>query len=284
MQTKEKIELVIFDWAGTTVDYGSGAPSAVFGKVFHEAGVDLTKEEIDRPMGMEKRAHIRQLLSTESGSKQWEEKYGRPWNEEDVTDLYEKFEATLHEMVTDRSDPLDGVVETVARLREAGLKIGSTTGYNDWMMEQVRPRAAAGGYEPDCVVTPDTTGIGRPSPFMLYECMRQLNVYPASHVVKVGDTTVDMEEGVNAGAFCVGILTGSSLLGLTEEQYASLSEEELEARKEAAADKYFEAGADLVIDSIRDLPEAIETLNQYLAEDAACECECCECREEKEEE
>ncbi len=266
MENKEKIELVVFDWAGTTVDYGSGAPSEVFGKVFRAAGIDFTKEEIDGPMGLEKKAHIRRLLSTESGSRQWTEKYGRPWNEDDVDNLYENFEAALHEVVAERSDPLEGVPETVARLRKAGLKIGSTTGYNDWMMEQVRPRAAAGGYEPDCVVTPDTTGIGRPSPFMLFECMRRLHVYPACRVVKVGDTAVDMEEGVNAGTFCIGILTGSSLLGLTKEQYESMSEKELKARKEKAADRYFKAGADLVIDSIRDLPEAIDTLNGYLAE------------------
>lgn len=266
MENKEKIELVVFDWAGTTVDYGSGAPSEVFGKVFRAAGIDFTKEEIDGPMGLEKKAHIRRLLSTESGSRQWTEKYGRPWNEDDVDNLYENFEAALHEVVAERSDPLEGVPETVARLRKAGLKIGSTTGYNDWMMEQVRPRAAAGGYEPDCVVTPDTTGIGRPSPFMLFECMRRLHVYPACRVVKVGDTAVDMEEGVNAGTFCIGILTGSSLLGLTKEQYESMSEKELKARKEKAADLYFKAGADLVIDSIRDLPEAIDTLNGYLAE------------------
>lgn len=266
MENKEKIELVVFDWAGTTVDYGSGAPSEVFGKVFRAAGIDFTKEEIDGPMGLEKKAHIRRLLSTESGSRQWTEKYGRPWNEDDVDNLYENFEAALHEVVAERSDPLEGVPETVARLRKAGLKIGSTTGYNDWMMEQVRPRAAAGGYEPDCVVTPDTTGIGRPSPFMLFECMRRLHVYPACRVVKVGDTAVDMEEGVNAGTFCIGILTGSSLLGLTKEQYESMSEKELKARKEKASDRYFKAGADLVIDSIRDLPEAIDTLNGYLAE------------------
>lgn len=155
MESKNKIELVVFDWAGTTVDYGSSAPSEVFDRVFRAAGLHLTKEEINRPMGLEKKAHIRELLSCESGRNQWQGQYGRPWYEEDVDALYEKFEATLHEVVAERSDPMDGVVETVNALRRAGLKIGSTTGYNDWMMEQVLPRAAAGGYSPDCVVTPD---------------------------------------------------------------------------------------------------------------------------------
>ncbi len=266
MDTNNKIELVVFDWAGTTVDYGSSAPSEVFDRVFSAAGLHLTKEEINRPMGLEKKAHIRELLSCESGRNQWQGQYGRPWYEEDVDALYRKFEDTLHQVVAERSDPMEGVVETVAALRKAGLKIGSTTGYNDWMMQEVLPRAAAGGYTPDCVVTPDATGIGRPSPFMLFECMRRMNVYPPCHVVKVGDTTVDMREGKNAGAFSIGILTGSNLLGLTPEEYAAMPAEELAARKQEAARRYREAGADLVIDSIRDLPAAIEELNRRLAQ------------------
>lgn len=231
MDTNNKIELVVFDWAGTTVDYGSSAPSEVFDRVFSAAGLHLTKEEINCPMGLEKKAHIRELLSCESGRNQWQGQYGRPWYEEDVDALYRKFEDTLHQVVAERSDPMEGVVETVAALRKAGLKIGSTTGYNDWMMQEVLPRAAAGGYTPDCVVTPDATGIGRPSPFMLFECMRRMNVYPPCHVVKVGDTTVDMREGKNAGAFSIGILTGSNLLGLTPEEYVAMPAEELAARR-----------------------------------------------------
>lgn len=231
MDTNNKIELVVFDWAGTTVDYGSSAPSEVFDRVFSAAGLHLTKEEINRPMGLEKKAHIRELLSCESGRNQWQGQYGRPWYEEDVDALYRKFEDPLHQVVAERSDPMEGVVDTVAALRKAGLKIGSTTGYNDWMMQEVLPRAAAGGYTPDYVVTPDATGIGRPSPFMLFECMRRMNVYPPCHVVKVGDTTVDMREGKNAGAFSIGILTGSNLLGLTPEEYAAMPAEELAARR-----------------------------------------------------
>lgn len=84
MDTNNKIELVVFDWAGTTVDYGSSAPSEVFDRVFSAAVLHLTKEEINRPMGLEKKAHIRELLSCESGRNQWQGQYGRPWYEEDV--------------------------------------------------------------------------------------------------------------------------------------------------------------------------------------------------------
>ena len=57
------IQMIVFDWAGTTTDYGGVAPSVVFDRVFQEEGICLTKEEINAPMGMEKKAHIRALLS-----------------------------------------------------------------------------------------------------------------------------------------------------------------------------------------------------------------------------
>ena len=70
MNDSNQIQMVVFDWAGTTVDYASSAPSTVFDRVFTSVGIKLTKEEINCPMGMEKKAHIRELLSSESGNRQ----------------------------------------------------------------------------------------------------------------------------------------------------------------------------------------------------------------------
>lgn len=260
-----QIQMIVFDWAGTTVDYGSSAPAEVFNRVFKAEGILLTREDINKPMGLEKKAHIRALLKTKSAENQWMEIHHREWTEEDVERLYQAFEAELFQVVAEYSVPIPGVVETVNKLREQGLKIGSTTGYNSHMMEQVTPRAKALGYEPDCLVTPDITGCGRPSPFMLYECMRQLNVYPPESVIKVGDTVADILEGKQGGAWAVGILTASNLLGLSQEEYEAMDSDELHQRKCRAADQYREAGADLVIDSILDLPLAVEEINRRLA-------------------
>ncbi|HJC67183.1 MAG TPA: phosphonoacetaldehyde hydrolase [Candidatus Enterocloster excrementigallinarum] len=269
MNEAKKIGMLVFDWAGTTVDYGSSAPAEVFRRVFTAEGIHLTREEINKPMGLEKKAHIRALLGCESGSSQWKTLHGADWTGEDVERLYQAFEAELFQVVAEYSAPIAGVVETVEQLRGQGLKIGSTTGYNSHMMEQVIPKARQLGYEPDCVVTPDVTGYGRPTPFMLFECMRRLQVYPPETVIKVGDTIADILEGKNAGAWSVGILTGSNLLGLTEEEYQAVDPETLRQKKCLAADRYRESGADLVIDSITDLPLAVEEINRRLAKKEA---------------
>ena len=141
IQNSRTIEMAVFDWAGTTVDYGSAAPGDVFGLVFRQMGITLTREEICAPMGMEKKDHIRKLLSTESGDSQWEEKYGRKWNEDDVQEIFERFEHTLGGVVADYSKVLSGVPETIDALRSNGIRIGSTTGYLSDIMKNVTVRA-----------------------------------------------------------------------------------------------------------------------------------------------
>ena len=125
-------------------DYGSSAPAEVFAEIFEEAGIHLTREEITARWEW-KKGHIPGAPVLEEAGRQWEACWQRPWNEEDVEALYERFEEKLAEVVARYSVPIEDVVLTVGRLREMGLKIGSTTGYNAQMMETVIPVAEAGG-------------------------------------------------------------------------------------------------------------------------------------------
>lgn len=42
----KKIECVIFDWAGTTVDYGCFAPVSAFVETFAKIGIDVTAKTV----------------------------------------------------------------------------------------------------------------------------------------------------------------------------------------------------------------------------------------------
>ena len=149
------IEGVLFDWAGTTVDFGCFAPVNVFIDIFKNAGVEVTMEEARAPMGMLKIDHIRAMLSMPRISTVWEEKFGRVFNEQDVENLYAEFEPALLSSLVEYTDPIPEVVETVQTLRNQGLKIGSTTGYTQTMMDVVVPNALKKGYGPDFYITPD---------------------------------------------------------------------------------------------------------------------------------
>ena len=62
----------------------------------------------------------------------------------------------------------------------------------------------------------------------------------------------------NAGAFTIGVLEGSSALGLSEEEFTSLSAEEKAEQMQRTQEKFTRAGADLVIRDLSELPEIIE--------------------------
>ena len=72
-----KYKAVIFDWAGTTVDYGCFAPVQAFVEVFKHFGIDPTMDEVREPMGMLKKDHIRTMLNMDRISGLWRDKYGR---------------------------------------------------------------------------------------------------------------------------------------------------------------------------------------------------------------
>lgn len=122
------------------------------------------------------------------------------------------------------------------------------------MMDIILPLTAKNGYKPDCCITSDELDYGRPYPYMICENARRLNIYPQKHIVKIIDTTIDMQEGVNAGCKNIGVVLGSSILGLSEDEVGSLSKEKLENLKNHVKVKLYEAGADMVIDDLSHLP------------------------------
>lgn len=144
-----RIEAVIFDWAGTTVDYGCFAPVQAFVEAFKSFGIEPTMEEVRKPMGMLKIDHIRTMMQMDRIDGLWKRTTGRAWNEEDVNDIYHIMEAKTLEILPKFVDIKPHVIETVSELRDQGIKIGSTTGYTDEMMNIVAPIARENGYAPD---------------------------------------------------------------------------------------------------------------------------------------
>lgn len=254
-----KFDAVILDWAGTTVDYGCFAPVNAFDNAFRAVDIEATIDEIRQPMGMLKRDHIRTMLEMPRIAALWQEKYGRNANADDVETIYVHFEEKLMESLSNYASPKPGVVSTVEQLRKMGLFIGSTTGYTDSMMAVVTERAAQQGYAPDAWFSPDSTGgMGRPYPYMIYRNMEKFRISDVRRVVKVGDTVSDILEGIHAGAVSIGVLEGSSAMGLTEEEYDALSPAEKDQNCERVRRMFLDAGANDVIRTLADLPRWIE--------------------------
>lgn len=260
----KRIECIIMDWAGTAVDYGCFAPVAAFLKAFDEIGVSVTMEQARRPMGMAKIDHIRKLFKMEGVGERFEELYQRTWGEEDVVAMNKKFEGYLFASLADYTTPIPGVIDTLDKLKAQGIKIGSTTGYTQAMMDVVVPNAAAKGYTTENLVTPNELPGGRPYPYMIYKNMIDLGISSVDSVLKYGDTIADIKEGVNAKVWTVGVVLGSNEMGLTEDETATMSAAELECRKTEVRRRMLDAGAHYVVDTIEELPAIIEEINKIL--------------------
>lgn len=263
--TTQKLQAVVFDWAGTMIDHGSRAPMGVFVEAFATFGVPITIEEARGPMGMAKRDHISTLLAQPRIAAAWAAVHGAPAGEADIDRVYEVFVPMNAAVVTDYADLIEGAAAVVARLRARGLKIGSTTGYTREIMAPVLPIAAAQGYAPDNLVCAGDLAAGRPTPLMMYQTFLDLGVWPASSVVKVDDTEVGIAEGLNAGCWTVGVALSGNVFGLSPEETGALSPEEFETRRNAACSRLVRAGAHYVIDSVADLDEVIDEIEGALA-------------------
>ena len=97
----KKIECVIMDWAGTSVDYGCFAPVAAFVDSFKQMGLTVTAAETRAHMGVTKIEEIRALFSIERVGKDFREKYGRDYTEEDVQECYKRFQKVLFDTLED---------------------------------------------------------------------------------------------------------------------------------------------------------------------------------------
>ncbi|MHA7777968.1 HAD family hydrolase [Roseibium sp. M-1] len=144
-QSESAIQAIIFDWAGTTVDFGSRGPAMAFQAVFEASGFPVSLQEARQPMGLPKRDHIAQMLAIPELAERWRERFGRAPDGVDVDRLYKRFNATSVETILAQSDVVPGVPALVEGLRARGIRIGSTTGYTRDIIGKVAQRAERQG-------------------------------------------------------------------------------------------------------------------------------------------
>lgn len=258
------IKLAVFDWAGTTIDYGCCAPAAAFIEGFKRKGVEITMAQARAPMGLEKREHIKMITEMESVALAWQKEHGRFVTEEDIDEMYYDFVPALLDVLSEYAQLIPGTLNTMSVLRQQGIKIGASTGYFEEAMQICMEAAEHQGYKPDFSICATKVPNGRPAPWMIYEIMKELNVYPTEAVVKIGDTVPDIQEGLNAGTWTIGVALAGNEVGLTQAEWEALSAAEQGQRLEYAINQLAQAGAHFVVDTIADVPQVIQEINRRL--------------------
>lgn len=259
------LQAVVFDWAGTIVDFGSRAPMAAFVELFKRYGITISIAEARVPMGLAKWDHIHALGNAPRIAAEWQRLKGRAFTDTDCDELYEVFTPMNAASVVHHAELIPGALETVDALRAQGLKIGSTTGYNRPIMDALVSLAASQGYKPDNLVCAGDMQSARPGPLMMVRTMSDLQVWPPSSIVKVDDTVPGLQEGRAVGSWVVGLAVTGNTLGLSLEEWLATDSARQQTLRDAATAELLSGGAHYVIDGVADLLRVVDDIRIRMA-------------------
>ena len=264
MQTPDRVQAVVFDWAGTLVDFGSFAPTQVLVEAFDSMGLTITLQQARGPMGMGKWDHIKALCCDPEVAAQFRSLHQREVTDDDVTRIYQAFLPLQAQRVADYSELIPGAASVLQGLRQQGIKIGSCSGYPRQILSGVIDHARQSGLTLDCDVATDEVLASRPAPGMILRNLLELGVLDIGACVKVDDTPVGIMEGHHAGVWTVALLLSGNAAGLTRHAFDALTEAQKCDTRDVAFKVFQAAKPHFCIDTVAQLPAVITTITAYL--------------------
>ncbi|MBV1774708.1 phosphonoacetaldehyde hydrolase [Burkholderiaceae bacterium DAT-1] len=263
---RHSLEAVIFDWAGTLVDFGAFAPVQVLVDAFDQFGVEVTLNEARLPMGLSRWDHIKAIGRLSRVEARWIAVHGKPMSDADVDNVYAAFMPMQLERITRYSKPIPGAVDVLTQLRQRKIKIGSSSGYPREVMNVLLPYAEEHGIVVDhAFAADDLHAGGRPGPWMALANVVELAIRDVRACVKVDDTVPGIREGRTAGMWTVGLSVSGNETGLSLIEWNDASVAEQTTLRDRAVDKLITGGAHYVIDTIAELPEVLMAIEARMA-------------------
>ena len=147
------VKAVVFDWAGTMVDFGCMAPVEALIEVFANEGVAISVAEARRDMGKAKHDHLTAIMANPKVASRWQAHKGSPATDADIERIYRNLVPAMIRAAARASVLIPGAAKTAAELAALGVRIGSGTGYTREMMADILTQAAAQGYAPEVDLT-----------------------------------------------------------------------------------------------------------------------------------
>lgn len=253
-----KPELVIFDWAGTLVDFGCRAPLEAFIDAFARAGLPIDEATARRPMGAHKRDHAREILHYPDVAARVRADLGREPDEVLLDEIYARFSSRLTEVLPHHAAAVPGAVATLQWLYDRDIRVASTTGYTRSMMWTLEPIATAAGVATEALICADEVVQGRPAPWACFRLAEKFGVYPMTRCLKIGDTPADIAEGLNAGMVSLAVSESGNEVGLSLAALEALGADARRRLVRRAEQRLLCAGARAVLRSVEELPAWIE--------------------------
>ncbi len=190
----QRIRLAVFDMAGTTVDdVIDGMPLVLrsYDDALRKHGVVVPMETLNDMRGRDKREVINMLGGDKAPA------------------IYRDFVEMLTANVS-RVKEIRGTSETFTWLRAHGVAVGVESGFPATVTHDIVKHLR---WQEDGLIDywtcSEIVDEERPSPAMIRRTMRHCHITDSSQVLKVDDTAIGIEEGHNAKAHTVAVLTGT---------------------------------------------------------------------------
>ena len=255
----KKIEAVIFDLAGTIVDFGSRAPVIAIQKAFKKQGVEVTEEDVRKHMGTDKATHISKIASSKSPTLS-------------DTDVQEIFYNSILQMRKLADVPEHGLLpwttDMLLHLQENDIKVGITTGYPLVVMEKIvdlieSDEKLSGNF---IFASVNCSEEGkRPSPAMCLKAMYDMDISNVRHCVKVDDSVSGIQAGLAAGMWTTGIINTGNCVGMSSKEFKEKKDtKELQDKQKTAIEIFTEINAHYSIFDISMLPDILTEIDRSL--------------------
>ena len=199
------IELVVFDIAGTTIR-DNGNVGEAFISAFRDFGYKMPLPEVKKVMGFRKLDAIAILLEKFDPDKKDDEVL--------VDRIHTRFIDTMIAWYREDRDlaAFPNTEKLFSALHRMGIKVALNTGFTRGITDIILHRLRWDNRSKliDKTICSDEVAQGRPHPDMIKQLMVDLDISSPEHVLKIGDTEVDVEEGRNAGCgIVVSVTTGA---------------------------------------------------------------------------
>ncbi|MEY3436030.1 MAG: Phosphonoacetaldehyde hydrolase [Bacteroidota bacterium] len=234
-------KLIVFDLSGTTV-YDDNAVAKCLCNAANYHGLDVSVEEFEKTIGTNK-IHLYEFMLARKNGKDVSindlEKIRFSEFHKEALVIFDYYSELMVSYYQQEVQAMPGAEDVFEWCHQHGIKVATDTGFHRDVSKAIMHGL---GWLAEAKIdlhldVEDTSGIGRPAPYMIHKAMYTLGIQSVHEVMKIGDTPADLLSGYNAGCkWNIGVLSGAN------------SKETLQ--------KYPHTH---IIDSVKDLPDLIKT-------------------------
>ena len=158
-----RVDLVVFDIAGTTVYDGDAVHDCLAAALAH-VGVPTTRDQVNALMGIPKPLAIASLAASFRKTSP---------SDEEVRAIYDDFESLMlnHYQHGTTIRETDGATAVFRALRARGIKVALDTGFSRSIVDAILTRLGWDASLVDVTVASDEVVHGRPDPDMVWRAM-----------------------------------------------------------------------------------------------------------------